>query len=140
MDYTLRYTFGIKPKFKVDYGTAYIYALVDPRDGIPRYVGSTINPYVRLSGHITESNTRSHLIRRCGWIKSIRDAGYYPHMVILEITPSQYTREREEFWIESLSHHDLLNGTKRCPLNPYIRDRIVDKLTDGGRNDPTETD
>lgn len=35
----------------------YVYRLLDPRTGEPRYVGQTNNPYMRVMGHMTDARS-----------------------------------------------------------------------------------
>lgn len=77
-------------------GTSYIYALVDPRTGIIRYVGKTTNPSFRLEGHLRDR-------RRCErvkWLRELKHANLEPVMVILEVVHAPVRwQDREVFWI-----------------------------------------
>ena len=64
---------------------AYIYTLIDPRDHSIRYVGKTIHPRNRLSGHITETRTSDHYKSR--WIRSLLNRNLKPIFNIVKICP-----------------------------------------------------
>lgn len=63
------------------------YALVDPRNLVPRYIGRTINPKARLQCHISERIENDtfwpELSSRSIWVGRLRDAGLRPIMVVL---------------------------------------------------------
>lgn len=58
-----------------------VYYLVDPRDGVVRYVGCTESPDQRLYTHIATRNTKS--VRRDEWILDLLAAGLKPEMKIV---------------------------------------------------------
>lgn len=61
--------------------TGTVYALIDPRDDVPRYIGQTKRPLsVRLGGHLTNSKSQP---RVRGWIAELRAAGLRPLIVPL---------------------------------------------------------
>ena len=60
----------------------YIYALVDPRDNLVRYIGQSKEPAKRLSHHV-----RGHegpQTEKDIWISDLLDSGFFPTMVIVE--------------------------------------------------------
>ncbi len=58
---------------------AYIYALVDPRNGEIRYVGKSVDPPSRLRAHLkSEHNTGKH-----AWFADLERHGYEPRLVIV---------------------------------------------------------
>lgn len=77
----------------------YIYALADPRTENVRYVGKARNPQVRLSNHLARANgTQSRHVSR--WLKSLKDLGLRPILIILEEIPDdQDWQARERYWI-----------------------------------------
>lgn len=74
----------------------FIYALFDPQDDEPRYIGKTKEPETRFKAHCYGSN-RTHSSR---WIQSLKRVGLKPKMVIIEdgLSEDQWP-EREQFWI-----------------------------------------
>lgn len=72
-----------------------IYALVDPRDGVVRYVGkSTKGLWPRVWTHrCDQTNTK-----RGAWIRKLRSLGMIFTPVILETEPDDID-EAERFWI-----------------------------------------
>lgn len=59
-----------------------IYALIDPRDDVVRYVGITINVQVRLYGHLTNSIGGNLRVKQ--WITELHQEGISPNLHILE--------------------------------------------------------
>lgn len=94
-----------------------VYALVDPRDSQPHYVGITDNLYERFIQHLhcDGSNTRKD-----AWIQSLKDANVVVRMDALQTVASKVeVHVREAYWI----HHflqlgiELYNNTIPTPLN-----------------------
>src|SRR5690606_26666241 len=56
----------------------YIYALTDP-DGMPRYVGQSVDPQARLASHL--SRHASVAVRQ--WVDSLRTRGEQPRLTVL---------------------------------------------------------
>lgn len=74
-----------------------IYGLLDPRDGLLRYVGQTIQPLkLRLLDHCKGN----YPCRKTSWVKSLKKLGLRPRIVPLEseIHPS-LLNESEAAWI-----------------------------------------
>lgn len=57
-----------------------VYALVDPRTDLPRYVGSTMNAVSRLSSHRSGTGNRA----KDAWIAELKGLGLEPHLRVLE--------------------------------------------------------
>lgn len=62
--------------------TGLLYRLVDPIDGMPRYVGQTVKKLgTRLSKHVSDSRyLKTHV---SNWIKKLVSAGYKPEIQII---------------------------------------------------------
>lgn len=60
---------------------AHIYILIDPRNGLVRYIGKTIRPSERYSHHIRAINEHN---RKNNWIKSLLSVGCKPIMQIID--------------------------------------------------------
>lgn len=79
----------------------FIYALIDPRDYIVRYVGQTINPGgSRVRNHVCDAK-RGDSSNKSVWIRELLDCGQYPIVDVLEtgIWNQDSTDDREEYWI-----------------------------------------
>lgn len=77
----------------------YIYALSDPRDGDNiRYVGKSINPYKRVTLHMTPSELALGT-HKCQWLKSLKRDNVKPFVRILEVCTDENWVERERYWI-----------------------------------------
>jgi len=78
----------------------YVYALVDPRDDMIRYVGITVDPATRLrdhSGGVSANDAKDK------WIAELKLLGLRPVMKILEDkVNSELIAERERYWIQTL--------------------------------------
>lgn len=91
---------------------ATIYTLVDPRDGLPRYVGRTLMPLVlRLRNHLRDRR-KSH--PRALWLKELWDLGLRPIIVAMETVPFDDMIAAERRWAAKLTAegHILLNDRK----------------------------
>lgn len=80
----------------------YVYALVDPRHGVVRYIGVAKDPQKRLRSHVVESRSERHgdrLPHRCRWIRKLLFEGVKPKMIILEGIVENW-QEREKYWIK----------------------------------------
>ena len=100
-------------------GPAYIYALIDPRNGECRYIGNTVNGKngARLRGHILSAmsfgkhryggnNPKVH-----AWIREVMASGMQPEFRILEETSYERGPYRERYWIVEMTRRGekLLN-------------------------------
>ena len=84
----------------------HIYALRDPRTGIVRYVGKTVQSLsARLASHI--SDARSVETKNARWIRKLVPQGLRPAIEELEQCDSDWA-QREAHWI---AHFKLLAGS-----------------------------
>lgn len=88
-----------------------IYALVDPRDGLHRYVGRSRNPKQRYGAHVAICSPwrRPENRRKDAWIRELHALGLRPLLVILESCAVMKAPAAEEKWIERY-RPDLFNG------------------------------
>lgn len=122
---------------------SYIYALTDPRDERCYYVGQTVNPMARLSGHKGDKSGKAKI----EWIARLRTVGLAPKMVVLEEVAEELATEREQWWIDELRQRGepLTNHKRACrhgwtgvpPERRHFptahrRKWSVDKTSDGG--------
>lgn len=76
-----------------------IYALVDPRTGLVRYVGKTRGTLPkRLCAHLRDKQ-RSH---KTSWLSQLKAIGLVPDIFELELVPITQWQEAERFWISNL--------------------------------------
>lgn len=88
----------------------FIYALVDPRDGVVRYVGKTIKKLERrLAGHLNEKKDT----RKFRWIQTLLQDGLTPKIKLIDTVPSESWEEHEIKWIawHKANGFDLTNTT-----------------------------
>lgn len=71
-----------------------IYTLSDPRTGLVRYVGATINTRIRLLNHCKDiRQTRNRV-----WIKGLQEQGLKPEMVVIDEAFTDW-EFWEQYWI-----------------------------------------
>lgn len=98
----------------------YIYALVDPRDGLIRYVGKAISPLNRFNHHLNDSKNGTFAVHN--WIRSMENEGLKPYYVILEKVKAAEWATAEQKWIEFYrsqnGHKFMLNMTNGGDCGP----------------------
>jgi hypothetical protein len=96
-----------------------IYALFDPRDCIPRYIGKANDTRKRLLGHIRDSRRRDTPVYR--WIRSLLEEQVMPQAVVVAVTLGSEWEETEKQLIAQWKEAGyLLNvavggNMPRCP-------------------------
>ena len=92
--------------------TSYIYGLIDPTNGMLRYIGKSNNPLVRRYQHVCASQLAAKTHRN-HWIKSLLVNGNKPEVVVLEEIPDSEWEIAESWWIEywKFLGASLVNGT-----------------------------
>lgn len=112
----------------------HIYILTDPITGEVKYVGQTMSPKVRLSGHII--NARNNVVnpKLCEWINSLVEQGKQPVIQIIETLQWSDADDRELYWIE---HHRTAGSPLMNTLRA-TRSRTAQVLETARRNDPEE--
>lgn len=95
-----------------------VYALVDPRTGGIRYVGSTAKQLAhRLTDHISSKHGKAPRHR---WIKELHGLGLRPEIRLLqevEVEVRLHAHWEEQRWIQRLRDdgHNLLNKPATLP-------------------------
>lgn len=91
--------------------STYVYALVDPRTRLPRYVGRTVDPASRMTNHLSTADSPRRTAKRA-WIAELLSLGLRPYMEFLEFdVPADRAQAVERSWIATLGErHDLLNA------------------------------
>ena len=96
----------------------YIYKLVDPRDGKPRYVGKTNHLKIRRKIHCTRKfNTTCST-----WIWELKSVGLKPDIVALEELPDGSDwQPHEQYWMDLLrSQGEVLLNSARAGAGPPV--------------------
>lgn len=92
-----------------------IYALVDPRTNVIRYVGKCVGPpHRRLKSHLYEAQYGVRHNHRLAWMRSLFAAGLKPYLSVLEGSlASEQAGSRERDWIAYFRSAGvpLTNGT-----------------------------
>lgn len=96
-----------------------IYALIDPRDGKVKYVGSSRLPKLRLYQH-GRINPTEHRTPLVAWKKSMIDDGCKPIVRILEWSGSY---RREGWWIRYFAKkgQPLTNSVIPAHIPPKVK-------------------
>lgn len=92
----------------------YIYELLCPVQGVPRYVGKTNNPPMRLTTHINKARTGTTAHHCARWIRKLLAQGLQPTInVIYTVGPDESWQEAEQFFISLYREqgHPLTNLT-----------------------------
>lgn len=87
-----------------------IYVLVDPRDGLIRYVGTSQNPNTRLKEHVREIDGESKVKV---WVKELVSAGLRPLMVIVDTVVSDEAEKTEMEWIDHFDKFGHLHNNRK---------------------------
>ncbi len=110
--------------------TTFIYALIDPNTQQIRYVGKSDNPRRRMQDHMDDKR-KTH---RASWLKSLRDKGQKPILMILEEVLFDIWQERERYWIayyreQGIDLTNMADGGEGGYLGKEIHDRGNAKKT-----------
>lgn len=105
----------------------YIYGLRDPRTQEIRYIGCSIDPYLRLRSHTHGGNLLfvGTGPKRKVWIKTLVDSGLRPTVAILDRVRAQHRFECETFWIKHYQKlgTSLLNTITNSQRETFLDDR-----------------
>lgn len=105
---------------------AYIYSLSDPRNNFVRYIGKTVNPKNRISGHIAESKRYNH--HRAKWIRNLIKNGLVPKLTILKICPLCEYEIHEMFFINKYKGQ-LTNSDETGQGNKGRKSNIIQSVS-----------
>lgn len=75
----------------------YIYALVDPREGTPRYIGQTDSPERRMLQHLSKTIDKNR--DKHEWVQKTLTEGYRIYMMLLDRVPRTEGDKAEKEWI-----------------------------------------
>ena len=118
--------------------TVYVYGLKDPRDGLIKYVGQTVNILARMSSHLTEGR-RNHepITAKAKWLAELQDLGQYPEVAVLETCSETNCRQAEEHWIaearkcgETFNTGPAARPTRRDDGNISVHTRMTESERD----------
>lgn len=105
---------SVCPSLELPFGKDIIYALVDPRNMIPRYVGATGFPRRRYWQHL-KSSLRGNKPKD-EWIRSLLFRRMMPIMKTLEVVEGPCGLQ-EESWIHKLNESKMLFN---CTSAEYV--------------------
>jgi hypothetical protein len=78
-----------------------VYALIDPRYDVVKYIGQTTNKWSRWRHHCKP--VKSDRTKRAWWIRGLIKSGHKPVMIVLEeFQTLEEAGDGEAFWISSL--------------------------------------
>jgi len=101
---------GVVPT--TDTPTVSLYLLSDPRDGVPRYVGQTRDPFSRYQSHISTARHdvtgKKSAVER--WIHALVAEGQHPALTVVAIVRADVANDLEQGLIAHygdtiLNHH-----------------------------------
>jgi hypothetical protein len=96
-----------------------VYALFDPRDGSPRYVGQSLHAENRYRQHISQRHWRNHNGRVNQWIRQLHRLRLIPEMRILQTCQNlELALDAEMRWalMYAINGFHLLNANLlHCP-------------------------
>lgn len=82
-----------------------IYVLIDPENGVIRYVGKSDNVNNRLKEHIRKSNiSKTH---KNNWINSLKRKGLIPIVEVIDVVPISEWGFWEQYWIDLLKSWNI---------------------------------
>ena len=88
-----------------------VYALVDPRNGLRRYVGVTSDVVNRMHLHV--QMVKDGTSARDIWIQGLLATGVIPAMEVLELVRREYRLARETHWIRALNAGGHLTNVRK---------------------------
>jgi hypothetical protein len=109
---------------------AYIYGLVDPRNNKIRYIGKTIDPKNRLSGHITESKDISVINYRIKWIRKLISLDIKPKIVYLKVCSILEFVKYETEYIKIYSNNRLTNSDETGQGNTNRKREVLERQSE----------
>jgi hypothetical protein len=109
---------------------AYIYGLIDPRNGEIRYIGKTKNPKSRLSGHITESKDIEVVNYRIKWIRKLISLDLKPNIVFLKVCSVNDFVKYETEYIKIYSNNRLTNSDETGQGNTNRKREVLNRQSE----------
>lgn len=109
---------------------AYIYGLVDPTNNEIRYIGKTVNPKNRLSGHITESKKLNITHYRAKWIRKLTSIGFRPEIKFLRVCSLDDFEKYETEYIKIYSNNRLTNSDETGQGNKNRKREVLDRQSE----------
>lgn len=100
--------------------TIYIYHLIDPRDGMIRYVGQTKDVKDRLASHLSPAFLK-RTNRKNNWLKRLKSLNLKPEIELIEQCDPDDANRLEIFWIGYYRYIgiQLYNGTSGGQYEGY---------------------
>jgi group I intron endonuclease len=123
-----------------------VYGLIDPRNGLLKYIGQTIRGLTRIRDHIYDLNdyNSKYNTRKINWLKSLKRKNLVFEVIYLEYCNSiDELNEAEEFYISyfksvgsNLLNHD--SGGKNCKRKKMTEEtrKLISERTKLGMSDP----
>lgn len=95
--------------------TTFIYTLICPFTGAPRYVGKSDRPVFRAAAHIRRAKAgKENHTRKSRWISALLALGLEPILQVVSEVPREDWKSAERGYIQRLQENgwDLVNGTE----------------------------
>lgn len=87
----------------------HIYHLIDPTDGVVRYVGRCTDPKARFRNHCHEAKRRS-TTRKHAWINGLLEQHKAPVLIVVCVTTCPWLSRQQES-AEFMRHQDTVFNT-----------------------------
>ncbi len=113
--------------------TAIIYSLSDPRDGMIKYVGKTVDAKYRFKSHLWKN--KNDRTQKNFWIQYLLKNNLQPQLEIIDEVPEQEWQFWEQYWIAQMKEwgFDLKNGDNGGlgfdRFNEAVKSKISKTLT-----------
>jgi group I intron endonuclease len=96
----------------------FIYALIDPRDNLIKYIGRCKNLKHRMMCHLTPTELNNGT-KKSNWIKELLENDLKPIMIEIDHVPKKEQKNKETEWIKFYDKKNLTNlsdgpGTLGC--------------------------
>lgn len=117
----------------------YVYGLVDPRDGVIRYIGKSINfPTARYTGHLSDAKTTNIISRKVKWMRELIDADLTPDIVVLDVVDCDKLLDAEQAWILKLWDQPghLVNLVGAPDYKEYLREFYAARMESWAQGKP----
>jgi hypothetical protein len=99
----------------------FIYALIDPRDNLIKYIGRCKNLKQRMMCHLTPTELNNGT-KKSNWIKELLENDLKPIMIEIDYVPKEEQKNKETEWIKFYDKKNLTNlsdgpGTLGCVVS-----------------------
>jgi hypothetical protein len=107
----------------------FVYGLTDPRNGLIRYIGKTVNGMKRPRAHGLKLQLDRESTHKANWIRQLQQLGLSYGVIVLETVPEDRLSEAEILWIargrdEGWPLTNLTDGGDGCRASEETRSKM----------------